>query len=189
MPNYYSDQPFQQSYNYLDQAASSAMPSPESRDRAYARVRSRLSGERNTRDQELGDQYAGRGQTNSGGYDQAKERSYGQYLSNYGSGMSELEDNYEKQRMEGAKTLQGVGTAYGNVANDQASRGIDQGLGNEKLRIDDYNSQSQRLGSLNDIFTSIGTVGGALGAAGSPRTGDAFDNFKQYLLGILGINY
>lgn len=189
MPDYYSNQPFQQSYQYLDKAAENAMPSPESRDRAYARVRSRLTNERNTRDQELGDSYAGRGMSNAGGYDQAKERSYGQYLSNYGSGMAEVEDNFDKSQQAGSKILGDIGNSYGGIAGEQGKLGVDEGLGQRKLNIDDYNSQTERLRGVSDAFASYGGVGGALGGNNDQQSIDGFKTFKDYLFNLLGLNF
>lgn len=192
-------QPFQQGYDYMNQAAQNAMPSPESLDRAGARLRARTDTNRRAADEETADRYAGSGRMNSGGYEAARRGNMIGAQNAYATGYSQLEDDYEKNRMEGAKNLGQIGSNYSGAANDMGTLnlaedqfGLDEELGRRKLDIDEteigYKHDEAVNQNLIDFFTSMGQYGNA--TSGLPSTSPFYNEFgrlKQSLFQFLGL--
>lgn len=191
MGQYYSDTPFQNAYSYFDQAAKAALPSPESMDQAAARLRSRTDGYANAQRQQIQDQYASRGMGNSGAYQLAQTRNNMAANNSYASGLADIQKDWWDQQQTGAQTLSQIGQGYGQTASSQAESGINDALGSGKLNIEQQNANTNRQQSITDLLTAFGTVGGALGGNTTygGQTAEGFNQLKQYLFSILGMNY
>lgn len=192
MADFYNPQRFNESYGILNRGADAALPSPESMDLAAARLRSRTDNYAKAQGQTTQDQYASRGMGNSGAYRLAQQRNTQSAGNSYASGLADIQNDYWTQRQKGAETLGNIGASYGNVAGSEAEAGINQGLGQGKLNIEQQNTDTDKLRALNDFFTSYGTVGGALGGtngANGSQTAAGFNSLKQYLFQMLGLGY
>lgn len=169
--------PFQDAYSYFNDARQAAMPSPESLDRAAARLRSRVDTQQRAQDQQAADQFAGRGQSNSGGYDYARAMNrYGAQQA-YATGLADTEDNYDKQRQAGAQILGTLGSQYGQTAGQEGDYQNNQ-----------YQAQTQRAGetasSLNNFLTFMGTFGNV---TGNPLFDQIFTSGKLGFMNLLGM--
>lgn len=177
----YDPTQFNNTYGYYQQAAQNAMPSPESVDRAAARLRNRTDTQYNANAQRTTDQFANRGRANSGAHD------YAQIMNNYGrqqaysSGYAQILDDYEKNRMQGAANLGNIASQWGNTANNQGQLGIQdraQTLSEEieprrtsvleqEANTHGYQAQTQRAEAtaraLNDFLTFMGSFGNTQG--------------------------
>lgn len=187
----YDPSGFTKPYSYYEQAANSAMPSPESLDRSAARLRSRVDTEYNANAQRTADQYAGRGRSNSGMHD------YAQAMNNYGrqqaqsTGYADLLDSYEKNRMTGATNLGNIANQWGNTYGQQQQLGLDQekvGIAQQQADTGRYQAQTDRSAqvskALNDFLTFMGTYGNT---AGQGRFNQDFDSAKKGLLRSIGM--
>jgi hypothetical protein len=137
--------PFNTQSDYYNAASQYAVPSPESLDRAAARLRSRVDTEGAANQQALGDQYAGRGTTAGGGYQNQTMRNYANTQNAFSQGYGQLQDDYVKQQQAGAGILAGMGTQLGEQGIQ--NRGLDitqeQNLRNDTLQ---RYLQGQQLG-------------------------------------------
>lgn len=191
MAEFYNPQRFTESYGIMNRGADAALPSPESMDLAAARLRSRTDNYAKAQGQGIQDQYASRGMGNTGAYNLAQTRNQQSAGNSYASGLADIQNDYWTQRREGASTLGNIGASYGNTASQESDAGINEGLGLGKLNIEQQNADTAKRQALNDFFTSYGTVGGALGgtAGYGGQTATGFNNLKQYLFQMLGLNY
>lgn len=128
-PTYYSNTPFQNAYDYIDQARQYALPSPQSLDTASARVRSRVDNAANTQSQAINEQYVGSGLGVSGMRNAAQGANNAARLSSLGTGLADVQDDYWKQLQTGAATLGNLGQQYGGIASQQGDLGVKEGLG------------------------------------------------------------
>lgn len=198
--------PFQQAYDYYGQAANAAMPSPESLDKSAARLRARTDTNTQAAQQQTADQYAGRGQSNSGGFDYARMMNQNAGQQAYASGYGQLEDDYAKQRQAGSQILSGIGQNYGNTANQQGQYGIANrqqnlseqldprkvDIAQQQATTDQYSAATNRSTGMskgfNDFLNFMGTFGNTQGQG---PNGSIFDQFfqsgKQGLLKTLGL--
>lgn len=103
--------PFQTGMDYLNQAAQTTQNavSPESRDRAAARVRAGLDRQRVAGEREVMDQEAARGTANSGRADAGKARNTGNYYSALGQGLGEVESNWTAQSLQAGSQMGNLG--------------------------------------------------------------------------------
>lgn len=192
----YNQAPFQSAYGYFDQAANAALPSPESLDRAQARVRSRVDTAGKANEMKIRDTYAGRGTLNSGGADQSLRQNMYNTTSALSTGLAQTEDDYSQRRQAGSQILAGIGTGVGQVGKSEGDLGLESYIAPEKLNIENKqvegNLQNDQLSNLINMLTSMGTVGNARGDANNndPRLALEFDsNFrtlKNKLFQMLG---
>lgn len=115
-----------QSANYLNQAAANAMPSPESRDRAAGRLREQISRDTNSMETQLRNQFGNRGNLQSGLFNQAYLGNQAAGLQARSQGLAQIEDDYERQRMQGAQNLGQIGGTLGNLGYQQQQSGLEQ---------------------------------------------------------------
>jgi len=184
---------FANPYDYYKQAASNMMPSPESLDRSAARLRSSNDQQYNANAQRIGDQFAGKGRSNSGAYD------YAQTMNNYGrqqaysTGYTNLLDDYEKNRMTGAQNLGNMASNYGNTLNQQGNLqlGAQQNqISQQTADTGRYNAQTTRstetAKALNDFLTMMGGFGNVHGDGS--ESGNLFDRiFASGRLGMMNL--
>lgn len=115
----YQPQPFNQASGYFAEAAKNATPSPESLDRAAARLRSRTDQAARATQQETTDSFAGRGLGTSGMYRAAQQRNRAASQGTYASGLAQLEDDYTKRLQESSQYLTAAGTGLANSGYQQ----------------------------------------------------------------------
>lgn len=142
------DTAFNRAMSTYGQAASSAMPSPQSRDTAAARVRARVAGQGQAMNNQLRQQSQQSGQMNTGRYDANMARAMAANQGALASGLADVEDNYQRQRMEGAGILSNIAQGYGGLGESIGGLklggqrlALEDRLGTGRLRLDD------RLGS------------------------------------------
>lgn len=111
----YDPTPFNQASGYFADAAKNAAPSPESLDRAAARLRSRTDTAARATQQETADSFAGRGLGASGMYNAAQQRNRAASQGTYASGLAQLEDDYTKRLQESSQYLTAAGTGAANA--------------------------------------------------------------------------
>lgn len=142
----------QQNFNTASQ---NALPSAESRDRASARLRSRLSGDLKGNLDQLNDQLS----NNAGLREKRSMQLFGASQGALSSGLADIEDDYQRRRQEGANILNSIGTSQIDAANQTA--GIDQRffdlllkqrLGLGELGIAQQNANTQQTSVLNDYL-------------------------------------
>ena len=111
----YDPTAFNQASGYFAEAAKNAAPSPESLDRAAARLRSRTDTAARAAQQETTDSFAGRGLGTSGMYRAAQQRNRAASQGSYASGLAQLEDDYTKRLQESSQYLTQAGTGAANA--------------------------------------------------------------------------
>lgn len=184
------DPNFDEAYSYYNQAKDAAMPSPESLDRASARLRSRVDTQQRAADQQAGDMYAGKGMSNSGRYDAARRSNQYGAQQAYSSGLADQWDSYQKQRQAGAGILGQLGSSYGNTATQQGDyqntrefKPIELGIANRQAATNQYSAETDRSTNLSrslvDFLTFMGTYGNTTGAG---RFNQDFDSAKKGFL-------
>lgn len=135
MPQYYSDTPFQNAYSYLDQARQFAMPSPESLDRASARVRSRVDNQTNTNANQINEQYVGSGLGVTGMRQAQLGQNRAAGMQALGSGLADVQEDYWNKQQTGATNLANMGAQYGNIAQEQGNLALTQGIKGREMDI------------------------------------------------------
>ncbi len=169
----------------MDEAASNMMPSPESLDRASARVRNRIETKQRADETQLRDQYAGTGRSNSGGYEAARERNRAYAQSAYGTGLAEVEDAYERNRMAGAKNLGELGTNYGDLVLGENKIDLDRG----PLDLDRTTESNKHLtdtrNSVIDFFNGMGAYGNT---DANPNFTNQFSTLKESIYRMFGVD-
>lgn len=174
---YGTEEPFQRANAAYEQASTYAMPSMESRDRAAARVRSRVNQQRLGNDQTVNDSFQRRGLGGSG----MNQRRLGQNLYSadqaYATGLSEVEDNYVTQQQKGADIYSQIGAGYGQMGQAQGQiatqrRGQDSeyDIADRKIALDREDLQQR---TDNDLQTQLINSILALGQAGNTEFDDA----------------
>lgn len=189
---------FTQSANTLNQAASNALPSIQSRDTAAARVRARLAANSRAIQSGLQDTLGGR---NTGRLISGLNRNYADTQNALASGLADVENNYQTQRQQGAQVLSGIGqnqaslgTGLATALDQEAQTGLagqkisnEFNLGTEAnrlrgLEIDTTRDIEEQRG-LVDFLQAFGTFGNARG--GTDAAGQQFDTRLNELINQL----
>ena len=110
--------PFDQSYNWFNQAGQTAANaiSPESRDRAAARLRASLDVAKRRDMETVGNQEAARGSMNSGRLDKRRGSVYDSYYQSLSKGLGENENNFLTQSLNASNAMQGAGSGMAGAA-------------------------------------------------------------------------
>ena len=151
----YDPTPFNQAGGYFAEAAKNAAPSPESLDRAAARLRSRTDTTARATQQETADSFAGRGLGTSGMYSAAQQRNRAASQGSYASGLAQIEDDYTKRLQESSQYLTAAGTG---AANAGYQRGQLEGTGEELRqgqRALDYKGQELKQSNSRDFGKNL----------------------------------
>lgn len=114
--NYENDRDFKSARTNLNNAASAAMPSQQSLDRASARVRARLAAQTNANQQSISDRFAGSG--NMGGLNKSYAQNFAAGQSAYGQALGDLEQQWWDKQQKGAEILSGIGQRFGDMGNN-----------------------------------------------------------------------
>lgn len=176
-----------QATNAYNQALA-ARPSEASRDTAAARVRSRLQGAQGGVEQQLGDEFAGRGISGSGMYRGELGKSRGTYLGSLSSGLADNEKNYNDSLNSWANTMVNVGQGFAQlgstsvnaknlydqigVANRNAATGEESNRITAERNRTDAQSETQR--NVATLLSILGQYGNTRfnGSGGSTMYGD-----------------
>lgn len=110
-----------QATNAYNQSQRMYNQSPQSFDNAAARVRSRVQGQTTGNAQQIRDQFAGRGMSNSGLMQNQLQRNQQAGQGAYAQGLSDLENTFEQSRLRSAQGLNEVGQGFAAQAQNQAS--------------------------------------------------------------------
>jgi hypothetical protein len=175
--------PYEASRPYFQQAASAAMPSLESLDKASARLRGRIDTARRAGETELRDQYGQRGQTYSGGLDQALERNRSEYASQYGAGLTDLEREYLDKQQQGAQILGQLGQGVATAGQQQGELNLEEQLGKGKLFQGFGELDLERRRALADFLMNTYLSFGSVEGQDSPD----LVRFRQGLLSALNL--
>lgn len=193
------DDYFNQASNMFGQAAQYAIPLESDLDKASTRVSQRLARNQQGLEGQIKDRFAGRGLSNSGLYDSSLGRSRSEYQGNLGSALGELEGEYAKRRQEGANTLLGIGSGYGDIASKSGELGLGQqrlgleetlGLGEiaTKQSAIEAEKKANKQKNLIDSLLAFGTYGNIKEADGTGTQFDSnFDDLIAKLFGSLGV--
>lgn len=160
---YYNDAPFYDAYGSFRSASDTirGAASPESLDRAAARLRSRLDTRQRAAQQETTDQYASRGLAASGANDRAQRQLFSDSQSAYAEGLGSLENEFLNRQLQAGQALGDVGQGYGSVGQAQGALGIQAGgLGLQQAELDE-NRRTNRVNELLELLTTLGAVGNA----------------------------
>lgn len=174
---YGTEQPFQRANAAYEQAGNYAMPSMESRDRAAARVRSRVNQQRLGNDQTTNDSYQRRGMGGSGMNQRALGANRYSADQAYATGLADVEDDFVAQQQKGADIYSQIGAGYGQMGEAQGRiaterRGQDSefDIATNKLAFDREDLQQR---TDNDMQTQLINSILALGQAGNTEFDDA----------------
>jgi len=168
---YGTEQPFQRANAAYEQASTYAMPSMESRDRAAARVRSRVNQQRLGDDQTTNDMYQRRGLGGSGMNTRALGQNRYAAQQAYGSGLADMEDDFVQQQQKGADIYSQIGAGYAQMGEGQAKLGLER-----RAQDSDYDTAQNKLAfdredlaqrTDNDMQTQLINSILALGQAGN----------------------
>jgi hypothetical protein len=127
--------PFNTQSDYYNAASQYAVPSPESLDRAAARLRARTDTTTRANQQQITDQYAGRGTASSGAYNQQLMQNMAAGQNAFSQGYGQLQDDYVKQQQAGAGILSNIGTQLGDQSLQGRGLDIQQLLGQGNLDV------------------------------------------------------
>jgi hypothetical protein len=167
------------------QAATNAMPSPQSLDNAAARVRSRLSGSYQGQQRQWSNTMANRGLSNSGKNRMGQMQNWANYQNSIASGLADVEDNYQKALQTGAGIMSQVGQGQTSLANNYATQSLaNQGLADQwaKSRGDIVN---QAQSTAWDAITKLQEI---YGEHGKVLSGTVKNGLMNALAKSLGIN-
>lgn len=155
---------FNQGAQALGQAASYAAPPSNYVQTASSRLQARLEGRRRAQESAIRDQFANRG-TFGGGYNTALRQNDEATTGAYATGLAQIEDDFQKQRADAAKTLTGVGQGYGELGSGQAGainydnqNEIDLktlGLKDKELNIQEKANDNQNLSMLSNVLPDL----------------------------------
>lgn len=180
--------PFDTAYATLGNAANNALPSPESLDRSAARLRSRLDTSQRANEQQLEDEYSGRGMLSGGNYEGRKLQSRATNQNAYAQGLSQLYSDWDAKQQEGSKILAGIGASQGGLAADRGKLqiGEDQLAFDRNVHADDMKKSMAQ--TLTDFYTAMATNGNVLaGISPSSPFASNYNWLKQSLFNFLGL--
>jgi hypothetical protein len=141
-----------QASGYFADAVKNAAPSPESLDRAAARLRSRTDTTARAASQETADQFAGRGLGASGMYGAARERGRAASQGTYASGLAQLEDDYTKRLQDSSQYYTAAGNGVANLGqqrNDFGAKSEELAQGNRTLDLKDTQVKNDNVNSFS----------------------------------------
>ena len=110
-----------QATNAYNQSQQMYNQSPQSFDNAAARVRARVQGQTTGNAQQIRDQFAGRGMSNSCLMQNQLQRNQQAGQGAYAQGLADLENTFEQSRLRSAQGLNEVGQGFAAQAQNQAA--------------------------------------------------------------------
>lgn len=115
--------PFDQSYDWFNQAGQTAQSavSPQSRDRAAARLRASMDLARDRRLRGVADEDASRGRGTSGLASKRQDNVWGEYYNSLSQGMGTLENDYANQSLNASNAMSNAGQGISSAATNQAN--------------------------------------------------------------------
>jgi hypothetical protein len=158
--------------------------SPQSFDNAAARVRNRVQGQTTGQGQQIRDQFAGRGMSNSGlmRNELARNQQAGQGA--YAQGLADLENTFEQSRLQSAQGLAGIGQQMGALGMGQQGQADQFALGAGNLGLGERGQDVQgQLGQdqiQRDILGTLLQFGNAQLGGGS---NDWRNEIYRYFMG------
>lgn len=161
--------PFELGTNYLTQGADMAASavSPESRNRAGARLRADLDVQRNRMIGATDDASASTGGLNAGRASLNRSRVNDSYFNSLSQGLGTMENQYAQNSIQAAGVQNQAGTGLANIANQQS--GIKQNALNTYIQGGNALANPTGQGA-QDAFGSLGLDVSGLGFFGPPGT-------------------
>lgn len=159
----YNQQPFAEAQSMFRSAADTArsVASPESQDRAAARLRARMDTMFNASDQELRDKQAGYGTLNSGRAQYDLGRNMAARYGATASGLADLDEQYQQLALQSAATMSGIGSNMGSLGQQWGQLGLDEATSLGELGLKglgaDTSAQEAGVGAFNantDLFNT-----------------------------------
>lgn len=152
----YNQQPFTDAQSMFKTAADTArnVASPESQDRAAARLRARMDTMYNASDQELRDKQAGYGTLNSGRAQYDLGRNMAARYGATASGLADLDEQYAKLALDAADSLSTTGNNMTTLGDKWGTLGLTEAidLGTLGLKGLESDTEAQKAGT--DAFNS-----------------------------------
>jgi hypothetical protein len=149
VPTYqpYNPSSFGNADNYLSQAAGMTQQSvsPQSLDRSAARVRNRVDSATRANEMDIRDRYAGRGMLNSGASNLAQSRNRQAGMQAYGTGLAQVEDDYNTRLLSAADKMGTLGNYASNSAQARGQLGLDEFSATNKAAVDKQNADTSRF--------------------------------------------
>lgn len=138
--------------NYFSQAAGYANQavSPQSLDRASARVRNRVDTATRANEMDIRDRYAGRGMLNSGAASLAQAQNRQAGMSAYGTGLAQVQDDYNTRLLTAAQNMGSIGNYAADAAGAKGRLALDETTALNQAAVDKQNADTNRYTAENN---------------------------------------
>lgn len=144
--NGFNPQSYGNAENYLGQAAGyvNQAVSPQSLDRASARVRNRVDTATRANEMDIRDRYAGRGMLNSGAASLAQSQNRQAGMSAYGTGLAQVQDDYNTRLLTAAQNMGSIGNHAADAAGAKGRLALDETTALNQAAVDKQNADTNR---------------------------------------------
>lgn len=144
----YNQTPFNLGSQALGQAGSlvSSVVSPESRDRAAARLRSWSDTAGRANEQTYMDQQNARGRADTGMTDRGLGDIRRGTQENFSRGLADMESQYDQTALKAGELMSGIGQNYGTLGNQQGTLQLGEAVGMGRLGVDQQNADTSLYG-------------------------------------------